>query len=307
MSQSPTLIVMAAGIGSRYGGLKQVDPIGPNEEIILDYAIFDALRAGFGKVVFLIRKDIEEVFREKIGRTIERHVPTVYAFQDIHNVPTGFSVPPERVKPWGTGHAVLSCKGLVNEPFAVINADDYYGPGAFQTLADYLKNACDPPGGPYDYSMVGYILCNTLSEHGTVARGVCTMTPDNYLSGVTERTRIQEIEGQVRYTENGVDWIPISADTIVSMNMFGFTPSFFDELEKHFPLFLQRNAGNLLKAEFFLPSVVNQLLEENKASVRVLPTQEKWFGVTYPEDRLYVQQAIGDLIRRGVYPQNLWS
>lgn len=307
MSQVPTLIVMAAGIGSRYGGLKQVDPIGPNGEMILDYAVYDALRAGFGKVVFLIRKDIEDIFREKIGRTVEKHVPTVYAFQDIHDIPAGFSIPPERVKPWGTGHAVLSCKGLVDAPFAVINADDYYGPGAFQVLADYLKNASDPPGGPYDYSMVGYILCNTLSEHGTVARGVCNVTPEGYLSGVTERTRIQEIDDQVRYTEDGADWIPISAHTIVSMNMFGFTPSFMGELESRFPVFLQHNAGNLQKVEFFLPSVVNQLLEENKARVRVLPTGEKWFGVTYPADRAYVQQAIGELIRRGIYPRNLWS
>ena len=307
MSQQPTLIVMAAGIGSRYGGLKQVDPIGPNGEIILDYAIYDALRAGFGKVVFLIRKDIEEVFREKIGRTVEQHVPVVYAYQEIQNVPSWFSVPPERTKPWGTGHAVLSCKGLVDGPFAVINADDYYGPGAFKTLADYLSTARDLPGGVYDYSMVGYILCNTLSEYGTVARGICTVTPDGFLSGVTERTRIQERDGVVQYTENGVDWIPISETSIVSMNMFGFTPSFFDELDKRFPIFLRQNANNLLKAEFFLPEVVNQLLQEGRAHVKVLPTDEKWFGVTYPADRAYVQQAISNLIQRGLYPENLWA
>lgn len=307
MSQQPTLIVMAAGIGSRYGGLKQIDPIGPNGEIILDYAIFDALRAGFGKVIFLIRKEIEAAFRDKIGRTVEQRIPTVYAFQDLENLPAGFHAPPGRTKPWGTAHAVLSCKGLVNEPFAVINADDFYGPGAFQALAGYLSQAHDLPGGKYDYCMVGYILRNTLSEHGTVARGVSTVTPDGYLAGITERTRIQEINGSVQYTENGIDWIPIAADSIVSMNMFGFTPSFFDELERRLPAFLRENANNLQKAEFFLPDVVNQLLQEGKASVKVLPTGEKWFGVTYPEDRPYVQQAISDLIRRGMYPKALWA
>lgn len=216
-------------------------------------------------------------------------------------------MPPERTKPWGTAHAVLSCKDVISEPFAVINSDDFYGPGAFKLLADYLSKACDHPGGPYDYCMVGYTLCNTLSEHGTVSRGVCTVTPDGFLKGVTERTRIQERDGQVQYTENGIDWTPISADSIVSMNMFGFTPSFFTELEKRFPVFLQENAKNLQKAEFFLPFVVNQLLQEGKARVKILPTDEKWFGVTYPDDRPYVQKALGDLIRRGVYPENLWS
>jgi len=188
MTQIPTLIVMAAGIGSRYGGLKQVDPIGPNGEIVIDYAVFDALRAGFGKVVFLIRKDIEEIFRERVGSTIEKQVQTVYVFQELDNLPPGFSVPPERKKPWGTGHAVLSCKDAVHEPFAVINADDFYGPGAFQALADYLRQAQDQESGPYDYSMAGYDLENTLAEHGTVSRGVCEVTPDGYLAQVRERT-----------------------------------------------------------------------------------------------------------------------
>lgn len=307
MNQNPALIVMAAGMGSRYGGLKQVDPIGPNGEIVIDYAIYDALRAGFGKVVFLIRKEIEDIFREKVGHTIEKHVETVYAYQDLSNVPAGFSVPAERKKPWGTGHAVLSCKGTVDTPFAVINADDFYGPGAFHILANYLKQACDPQNGPYDYSMVGYVLSNTLSEHGTVARGVCAVTPQGFLEGVTERTKIQPMDGEVKYTENGMDWIPIPASSTVSMNMFGFTPSFFHELEARFPAFLTKNADNLLKAEFFLPEVVNQLLQEGKAKVRVLPTDEKWFGVTYPDDRPFVQAAIRSLIQRGVYPENLWG
>lgn len=306
MSQQPTLIVMAGGIGSRYGGLKQVDPIGPNGEIILDYAIYDALRAGFGKVVFLIRKDIEEIFRAKIGRTVEQHVETVYAFQELSNVPPGFIVPEERKKPWGTAHAVLSCKAFVHEPFAVINADDFYGPSAFQSLVSYLRSASDRPKQAYDYSMVGYVLQNTLSENGSVARGICQLTPDGYLARINERTRIQPVDGQVKYIENGVDWITLPPESITSMNLFGFTPSIFTELENRFPVFLKKNQENILKAEFFLPEVVNQLLEEGKARVKVLPTGEKWFGVTYPEDRPYVQEAIRELIQRGRYPQNLW-
>ncbi len=307
MSQQPTLIVMAAGIGSRYGGLKQVDPIGPHGEIVIDYSIYDALRAGFGKIVFVIRRDIEEVFREKIGRTVEQRVDTVYAFQDLNNVPPGFPVPAERKKPWGTAHAVLSCQGLVNEPFAVINADDFYGAGAFQILAGHLRGACDVPGRPYDYSMVGYVLGNTLSEHGTVARGICTVTPDGWLVGVTERTKIQKIDGVVQYTEDGSHWTPIAADSIVSLNMFGFTPSIFTELAARFSALLVRNNTDLVKAEYFLPDVVNALLAENRARVTVLPTSEKWYGVTYPQDKPIVQQAIRERIAQGMYPEKLWG
>ncbi len=307
MTQQPALIVMAAGIGSRYGGLKQVDPIGPNGEIIIDYAVFDAIRAGFGKVIFIIRKDIGEIFREKVGKTVESQVETVYVFQELSTVPAGFNVPAERVKPWGTGHAVLSCKDVVHEPFAVINADDFYGPGAMQALAGYLREAQDPPGGPYDYSMAGYVLENTLSEFGTVSRGVCEVTPDQYLTQVYERTKIKRFDDQVKYTEDGENWIDIPANSTVSMNMWGFTPSFLKELELRFPRFLHDNAANLVKAEFFLPNIVNQLLNEGKASVKVLPVQEKWFGVTYPEDRPYVQEAIRELVRQGVYPEKLWG
>lgn len=307
MTQNPTLIVMAAGIGSRYGGLKQVDPIGPNGEIVIDYAVFDALRAGFGKVVFLIRKDIEEVFRERVGSTIEKQVETIYVFQELSNLPPGFSVPPERKKPWGTGHAVLSCKDAVHEPFAVINADDFYGPGAFRALADYLRQARDPQGGPYDYSMAGYELENTLSEHGTVSRGVCEVTPDGYLAQVRERTKIQRFGDEVKYTENGEDWVVIPAHSTVSMNMWGFTPSFFKELDEIFPRFLKANIETMSKVEFYLPYVVNQLLDEKKARVKVLPVQEKWFGVTYPEDRASVQEAIRGLVRQGIYPESLWA
>lgn len=307
----PTLIIMAAGIGSRYGGLKQVDPIGPNGEIVIDYAVYDALRAGFEKIVFIIRKDIEALFREKIGRKIEQRADTVYVFQDVNQVPEGFSVPPERKKPWGTGHAVLSAKDVVTDPCAVINADDFYGPHAFKVLADYLRSAQDNGGpdhkGMYDYSMVGYVLRNTLSEHGSVARGVCSVSPDGYLQNIQELTKIERIGGEIQYSENGVDWVPLSGDRIVSMNFWGFTPGILSELEARFPIFLEKNAGNLLKAEFFLPVVVNELLQENKARVKVLPTSEKWFGVTNPQDRPVVQEAIREQIRRGVYPRNLWE
>lgn len=297
---------MAAGIGSRYGGLKQVDPIGPNGEIVIDYAIYDALRAGFGKVVFVIRKDIEEIFREKVGRRIEQRAETVYVFQDLHDLPPGFEVPEERKKPWGTGHAALAARSVVDTPCAVINADDFYGPHAFQTLANYLNTAQDRDG-VYDYAMVGYELRKTLSENGTVARGICNVSPDGYLISVEERTKIQQVDGAIQYTEDGTTWTPLPADSLVSLNFWGFTPSIFHELAERFPAFLKRCECNLLKSEFFLPMVVNELLVEGKARVKVLPTHETWFGVTYPADRPTVQGAIRDLIARGVYPEQLWG
>ncbi len=306
MEQNPALIIMAGGIGSRYGGLKQVEPIGPSGEIVIDYAVYDALRAGFGKIVFLIRREIEEVFRERIGRKIEKRADVHYVFQELDHLPPGFSVPPERKKPWGTGHAVLSCKDAVREPFAVINADDFYGAGAFQALAAFLRGARDPEGGPYNYCMVGYVLANTLSEHGTVARGVCQLTQDGYLAGVQERTKIRQFGKDVQYTEDGENWIPIDGGSLVSLNTWGFTPSLFEELEARFPVFLRENAERLDKAEYFLPDVVNQILREGKASVKVLPVNERWFGVTYPEDRPIVQSAIRDMVARGLYPEQLW-
>lgn len=302
----PTLVVMAAGMGSRYGGLKQIDPIGPSGEIILDYSAYDAIKAGFGRIVFVIRRDLEEAFREKIGRALERKTDVAYVFQEITNLPEGFTVPEGRVKPWGTGHAAMVCKGAVNTPFAVINADDYYGSSAFQAIGDYLRQAKDA-NGVYDYCMVGYALSNTLSEHGSVARGVCELTEDGFLTDIRERTRIERSPDGIRYTENGIDWSPLPPDSIVSLNMWGFTVSFLAELEAAFPVFLAANAGNLLKAEFFLPEVVGNLAKAGKARVRVLPTGEKWFGITYQEDRPLVRRAIQDLIRAGVYPANLWA
>jgi len=305
-ASGPALIIMAAGIGSRYGGLKQVDPIGPNGEIIIDYSIYDALRAGFEQVVFLIRREIEDTFREKIGRKIEARVETTYVFQEIGNVPPGFSVPAERTKPWGTGHAVLCCKDAVRRPFAAINADDFYGPGAFRVLADYLKQARDRDG-LYDYCMVGYTLRNTLSEFGSVARGICQVTPDGYLAEVRERTRIEKDGADARYSENGQDWTHLPGDAVVSLNMWGFTPSFFQELDQRFPRFLQASSERILKAEYFLPDVVNAVLQEGKARVKVLPTGEKWFGVTNREDRAAVQAALRDQVRQGMYPEALWE
>jgi dTDP-glucose pyrophosphorylase len=306
---APTLIIMAAGIGSRYGGLKQVDPIGPNGEIIIDYSIYDALEAGFEKVVFLIRRDIEEVFREKIGRKIEKRVETAYTFQDLDAIPVGFSVPPERKKPWGTGHAVLCCRQAVQTPFAAINADDFYGKKAFNILGSYLKSLTESEitATPCPFSMVGYVLQNTLSEHGSVARGICQTTPDGYLAGIQEHTRIEPVGGVIRTTENGLDWIELPAESTVSMNMWGFTPSLFPELEQRFKAFFESNAANLAKSEFFLPNVVNELLVEGKTRVKILPTREKWFGVTYPDDRPLVQAAIQRLIAQGHYPSNLWG
>jgi len=302
----PTLVVMAAGIGSRYGGLKQIDPIGPNGEIIFDYSIYDALNAGFGKVVFVIKKDIEEAFRERVGRTIGKRCETTYVFQKIGDVPEGFEVPPGRQKPWGTGHATLICKDVVHSPFAVINADDFYGRSSYQTLCHYLRGAQDRDG-VYDYCMVGYVLKNTLTEHGHVARGVCTVDEDGFLVEIHERTRIEKFGEIVKYTEDGETWVEIPGESVVSMNMWGFTPSLFSELEARFPHFLQKNSDNMQKAEYFLPDVVGDLLKEKKARVRVLSTNERWFGITYQQDRPRVKQAIRDLIHRRVYPENLWG
>jgi NDP-sugar pyrophosphorylase family protein len=302
----PTLIVMAAGIGSRYGGLKQVDPIGPGGEMVIDYSVFDALRAGFDRVVFVIRRDIEEIFREKVGRKVEQRVETVYVFQDLDNVPGGFRVPEERKKPWGTGHAVLACREVVDRPCAVLNADDFYGAGAFQALADFLRGARDQ-AGVYDYAMVGYALRNALSDYGSVARGICRVAPDGSLIEVQERTRVEKSGEDIHYTENGTDWVIIPPDSLASMNMWGFTPSIFAELAARFPVFLQKQAGNILNAEFFLPTVVNELLEEGKARVRVLPTAEKWFGITNPEDRPQVVRAVREMVERGRYPADLWG
>jgi len=305
MSVSPTLIVMAAGLGSRYGGIKQIEPVGPHGATLLDYAVYDALRAGFGKVVFVISEAIEAPFRERFGATIERHCDVAYVIQRLTDLPPGFALPPERQKPWGTGQAVQRCRDEVVGPFAVINADDFYGREAFVALGDYLRQAEDH-GGMYDYCVVGYVLANTITEHGHVSRGVCTVDDDGFLVHIRERTHIEQRGAGIAYTEDGATWIDIPPQATVSMNIWGFTLSLFGELERLFPKFLRDNADNLRKAEFFLPNIVGDLVQEKKARVKVLSSDAQWFGVTYKEDRPRVEQAIRTLIEQGIYPENLW-
>jgi len=299
----PTLVIMAAGIGSRYGGLKQIDPVGPSGELIIDYSIYDAIRAGFGDVVFIITEEIGLPFREMIGDRISRFVPVSYVYQKLGDVPDGFVAPAERIKPWGTAHAVYSCRKLVDKPFVVLNADDYYGASVFKAMYDYMAD----PGGDSQYNccMPGYLIENTLSEHGYVARGICTVDGEGYLSGITERTRVERSGGGIIYTENGVS-AAILPGTTVSMNMFGFPAGILDEFEGMFRRFLIKNAGSLTKAEFFIPLALSDLLERDIAGVKVLRTDEKWFGVTYREDKKPVADAIAGLVQEGKYPQKLW-
>lgn len=295
---------MAAGMGSRYGGLKQIDPVGPSGEIIMDYSIYDAIKAGFGKVVFIIKEERLEDFKNTIGRRIKGIIETAYVFQREDNVPARVIVPPERTKPWGTGHAVMSCRNEVNTPFLVINADDFYGASTFKLIHDYLvkiKEACN------EYYMAGFKLENTLTENGYVARGVCVVDQAGYLTGVDERTQIQKFADGAKYTEDGENWVDIPTGSIVSMNIWGFTPSIFEELHKGFVQFLEENKHNLLKAEYYLPSVVNNLIVQNKAMVKVVASNEQWYGVTYKEDKPVVKEAIMKLINEGVYPINLWG
>ncbi len=303
--QQPTLVVMAAGIGSRYGGLKQIDPVGPGGEIIIDYALYDAIRAGFGRVVFVIKRELESVFRERIGRNVEGRIETHYVFQEVTDLPEGFSVPEGRTKPWGTGHAVLAARNVVDGPFAVINGDDFYGREGFQALGDFLRNL-DATASPAPYAMVGFPIENTVTDHGTVARGVCATDAEGFLVDIVERTAIKPFADGIKYEAEG-GWQPIPHGTPVSMNLWGFGPGFMTELEARFPAFLAGIGANPLKAEYFLPYVVDALLKEGKASVRVLPTRDRWFGVTYQEDKPLVTAAIQNLVARGVYPARLWE
>ncbi|MCR5467428.1 MAG: nucleotidyltransferase [Lachnospiraceae bacterium] len=303
-----TLVVMAAGIGSRFGGgIKQLEAMGPNGEIIMDYSIYDAKAAGFNKVVFVIRHDLEKDFREVIGNRIEKVIDVDYAFQEIDNLPAGFEVPEGRVKPWGTGQAILACKGIVNEPFAVINADDYYGKEAFVKIHDYLVGAKKKAeNGKYDFSMVSFILGNTLSENGAVTRGVC-VAKDGYLSEVVETSGIIEgKDGKIEYEENGSDMV-ITKESNVSMNMWGFTPDFIDVLDKGFTEFLKALKPEDIKKEYLLPMVVDSLIKSGDATVKVLTSNDKWFGVTYKEDKPLVVESFKKLIADGVYPENLWK
>lgn len=296
-----TLFVLAAGMGSRYGGLKQIDGLGPNGETIMDYSVYDALRAGFGKVVFVIRKDFEEAFREVVISKYADKVPCEVCFQSVDKVPEGCTYNPERTKPWGTNHAVLMAKDLIREPFAVINADDFYGRESFQVLADYLKSVEGTTG---KYCMVGYRVANTLSENGSVSRGVCATDENGYLTDVVERTKIEKVGEKIIYTEDGVD-TEIAPNSPVSMNMWGFTPEYFEYVEKAFVEFLQAR-GQELKSEFYIPTLVNDMIRSGKATCKVLDTTSKWFGVTYAEDRPQVVMKINNLVKEGVYPEKLF-
>lgn len=299
--KKPVLVIMAAGMGSRYGGLKQIDPVDEDGHLIIDFSIYDAMCAGFEKVVFIIKKENEADFRECIGDRIAEKVQVEYVFQDLQNLPEGFHVPEGREKPWGTGHAVLSCLSYVDGPFAVINADDYYGREAFQVIYDFLISHQD--NDKYQYTMVGYYLKNTLTENGHVARGVCAVNEAGKLAGITERTRIEKHADGPAYTEDdGASWTNLPEDTIVSMNMWGFTASLLTELKNRFADFLEKNlAKNPLKCEYFLPFVVDELLKENKAEVTVLKSADRWYGVTYKEDKPVVVEAIKKMKDAGLY------
>lgn len=301
-----TLVIMAAGIGSRFGGgIKQLEKMGPNGEIIMDYSIYDARKAGFNKVVFIIRKDIEADFREIVGDRISKVMKVEYVYQEIDKLPEGCRVTPGRTKPWGTGHAVLMCRDVVKEPFAVINADDFYGAEAYKIIHDELVNPAGS-GFRYNFCMAGFRLGNTLSDNGTVTRGICVADEDGYLESVCETTGIKSVDGKIIHDDNGSD-MEVTSSSCVSMNMWGITPDFFDELEPRFIKFIQGLSDDDVKKEFYLPTVMDELIKEKLARVRVLPTDGKWFGVTYREDKPLVVDSIKKLIDNGVYPANLWA
>ncbi len=304
----PVLVVMAAGMGSRYGGMKQIDPVGKNGELIIDYSVFDAKRAGFETVIFIIKHEIEQTFKQAIGDRLSKVMNVQYAYQELTNLPSGYEIPNGRVKPFGTAHAVLSAKSIINGPFAVINADDYYGVNAFKVMYDYLINTPDSDN-IYEYAMVGYMLENTVTDNGYVSRGVCNTNNSGYLVDITERTRIETYDHGIHYTENdGKTWIDIASDTTVSMNMWGFNKSFLQELDNRFKEFLDIDVKqNPLKSEYFLPTVADDLIKEGKAQIKVLKSSDKWFGITYKEDKPTVVNAIEQKTSSGVYPQNLWA
>lgn len=301
----PTLLLLAAGMGSRYGGLKQLDGLGPHGETIMDYSIYDAIQAGFGKIVFVIRKDFEEQFREKVLSKYEGHIPAELVFQGIDALPEGFTVPEGREKPWGTNHAVLMAKDVINEPFCVINCDDFYNRDCFKVIGKYLADL--PEGAKNDYAMVGFRVGNTLSENGTVSRGVCSTNKEGNLTTVVERTKIERRDGKVQYLDDNGSWVTVDDNTPVSMNVWGFTPDYLDYSEEYFKEFLSdpRNMENK-KSEYFIPMMVNKLITDGTATVKVLDTTSTWFGVTYPEDREGVVERIKRMVDEGVYPSRLF-
>ena len=304
----PTLVILAAGMGSRYGGLKQIDPIDDAGHKIIDSSIYDAMHAGFGKVVFIIKKEHEEDFRSCIGDAVSKHIEVEYVFQDIQDVPKGFRIPEGRVKPWGTTHALMCCKDAVKEPFAVINADDYYGRSAYTTLVDFLASHQEDEGKS-TYAMVGYRLKNTLTDKGSVTRGLCVTDDKGFLTEIVERTNIIKTEDGAAYSEDeGATWTRVAADTLVSMNMWAFYPSVFAHFEERMKEFFEAKVEkNTMKAECLIPTEVGGLLEAGRISVEVLSSQDKWFGVTYQEDKPFVKASIQELKDRGVYPERLWD
>ena len=305
MSNKPVLVVLAAGMGSRYGGLKQIDPVGSHGEAILDYSIYDAYEAGFRTAVILIKEAIREDFMATVGvRLAKSPMEIRYAYQELHKLPAGYTVPEGRVKPFGTGHAVICAGEQVGDaPFAVINADDYYGKAAFKTIFNFLSTSADPCG----YCMVGYRLDKTVTDNGSVARGICATDEQGYLTGITEQTRIEKYDGGIHYTEDGETWVDLAPDTIVSMNLMGFQPSFLQEARDRFPAFLDKAlAENPMKGEYFLPSIVQQLLTEGKATMKMLTSPDQWYGVTYAADKPVVVAALADMTRQGLYPDGLF-
>lgn len=301
----PTLVLLAAGMGSRYGGLKQLDGLGPNGETIMDYSIYDAIKAGFGKIVFVIRKDFEQEFREKVLSKYEGHIPTEVCYQSLDALPEGFTVPEGREKPWGTNHAVMMAKDLIHEPFCVINCDDFYNRDSFMVIGKFLADL--PDNATNTYAMVGFRVGNTLSENGTVARGVCSKDENDLLTTVVERTEIMRVDGKVSYKDENGEWVAIEDNTPVSMNMWGFTPDYFVHSDAYFKQFLSdpKNQANP-KAEFFIPLMVNELVNNGTSTVKVLDTTSKWFGVTYSADRQATVDRIQALVNEGVYPNKLF-
>lgn len=307
MKKKPVLVIMAAGMGSRYGGLKQIDPVDAYGNLIIDFSIYDAIEAGFEKVIFIIKHAIEADFREYMGNRMEKHIQAEYVYQELDRLPQGFTLPRGREKPWGTAHAILCCEPVLDAPFAVINADDYYGKSAFQSIYRELSTMEDD--ALYHYAMVGYDLYKTLTENGHVARGICSVGPNGLLTGIRERTRIEAHNGQAEYTEDeGAVWVPLPRGLTVSMNLWGFTPSIFKELGSRFFVFLRENLPvNPLKCEYFLPFVVDSLIKEEKAQVSVLTSPDNWYGVTYREDKDKVVKAIREMKEAGCYPEKLWE
>lgn len=304
LKKDVTLVILAAGMGSRFGGLKQIEPMGPNDEFIIDYSVFDAIKAGFNKIVFLIKRENYELFKETIGARVEPYIKTEYAFQELNNLPNGYSLPSERVKPLGTAHAVLCCRDLVKENFAMINSDDFYGREAFVKAYEYLNNL---DSNSSDYGMIGYKVANTLTENGSVKRGVCNVDDKGYLTNLTE-SKVEIINDKIIAKPlDGSDEFVVSKDSTVSMNFLLFTPTIFDYIEEGFSKFFDNNRDNLLTSEYLIPDVLINLIADGKATTRVIPTSASWYGVTYKEDTPYVKEAINSLVNNGEYNVNLWD